>query len=310
MPNRRLRPRKFTEVLDGVFRTFRSNLQPIWIVCATFIGLGTFFLYFSIYQLESRQGDIYVDPYGGPFGSSDMMDMILVMLSMLVYLVAYLFLAPLAGTSVTGITRKFVRGESPVTVREAFGLIRRYGWQTLLTVLLKWLMILAAAVVPLIPSLLLGVTGIWWMAAALMIPGGFVSFGILVFFHVRFYLAIPVILEENTAYWGALKRSWQLTRSSFWWIFGLLFMLYLILNVFNMLPSFLQLLLMIPAEIFLPAQWFWVGNLIAAVIMASLTALISAPTWIAATLLYYERRARKEGLDLIQEAGRLEETAL
>ncbi|MFD1394926.1 glycerophosphoryl diester phosphodiesterase membrane domain-containing protein [Kroppenstedtia eburnea] len=305
-----LRPWRFTEVLDGVFRTLRTNLRSVWMVCGTFIGLGTFFLYFSIYQLESGRGGLYFDPYEAPLSSSHPADWMLLVISGMVYILSYLFLGPLAGASVTGITRGFVRGEAALPLKHAFRLAVRFGGRTLVTMLIKWLLIMGAALVPLTPGLLVGLAGWWQVAPVFLLPGGLVSFGLLTFFYIRFFLAVPVILEENTAYWGALKRSWRLTRRSFWRTFGLLFMLTLILYVFNMLPSLAQLLLMIPAEMFLPPEWFWVANLIQAFLMAVLTALLAAPTWIVATLVYFERRVRKEGLDLIRETGRLEESAL
>jgi hypothetical protein len=304
-----VRPWKFTEVLDGVFRTLRTNLRSVWMVCGTFIGLGTFFLYFSIYQLESSQGGIYFAPYDTPLSSSHPEEWMSLVISGMLYILSRWFLGPLAGASVVGITRGFLRREAAVSVKQAFRLAVRFGGRTLATMLLKWLLIMVAAIVPLVPSLWVGWAGWWQVASVLLFPGSLVSLGLLVFFNIRFFLAAPVILEENIAYWGALKRSWGLTRWSFWRTFGLLFLLTLILYVFNMLPSLAQLLLMIPAEMFLPLEWFWMANLVQAFFMSVLTALLAAPIWIMATLVYFERRARKEGLDLFRETSRLEESA-
>ncbi len=267
-------------------------------VCGTFIGLGTFFLYFSMFQLDS-----------GPSGTDPANEMLLV-ISGLVYILCYMFLGPFAGASVTGVTQGFVRGEAALSLRQAFQLAIRFGGQTLATVWIKWILILGAMIVPLTPGLLVGLAGWWQVALVFLLPGGLVSLGFGIFFYVRFFLAVPVILEENIAYWGALKRSWQLTRWSFWRIFGLLILLVLILYVFNMLPSLVQVLLLLSVETFFSPGWFWFANLVQALLMAILTALLTAPAWMMAALVYFERRTKKEGMDLIEETDRLEGSAL
>ncbi|SDC14607.1 Membrane domain of glycerophosphoryl diester phosphodiesterase [Melghirimyces thermohalophilus] len=298
------RPRSFTGILDGVFRLLRSQLWVVWMVCTVFLGLGSFFLYFSIYRGDSIIGSSL---YGPP----DPFDLVMMMLSMLVYGLCYLFLAPLVTASVTGITLRQVKEGRRTALKEAFHLIGTFGGRVLGTLLLKWLLILACVAVSvlilLVSGLLMGsATGEWAVSmGTVAILGGVLGFGLLTFLTVRFYLAVPVILEEGSAYWEALKRSWRLTYLSFWRTFGLMVVLGLVLYVFNLIPSVLLPALFVPAGFFLPQGAVTFAHLILSLLVAAFEALAYAPGGILAAILYLERRARKEGADLAEEADRL-----
>ncbi|PTX55067.1 glycerophosphoryl diester phosphodiesterase family protein [Melghirimyces profundicolus] len=306
LPAGSVRPWKFTGILDGVFRILRVRLWSVWAICAAFLGVGTFFFHFSLGQAETAQPmGVAPDPYAPPETS-----LVLVFLSFVIYGLSFLFLHPLAVASVTEVARRHLRRGEATGIREAFRLVGRYGGSVLMTMILKWVLMIACLAVPvlifLFSGLLLGaVTGDWASAmGGVAVLAVLCSLGLLSFLYCRLFLAVPVILEENTPYWPALKRSWQLTRSAFWRTFGLLLVLGLILYVFNLVPSLLQML-RLPLEFFLPPGTRWISNLLLSAMVAAFTSLVYAAPPILAVVLYYERRFRKEGWDLAAEAEHL-----
>lgn len=133
---------------------------------------------------------------------------------------------------------------------------------------------------------------------SLAVLGGFLLCIIPGFiFLTKFLLSTSVLVVEGSKGTHALRRSWQLTTNHFWKVFGV----YLLTSI---LAAVLAGVFQIPFQLagILNETWGWVliavGNSIAGILT------IPFPT-IAAVLLYFDLRVRKEGLDLAVMAQEL-----
>jgi len=118
-------------------------------------------------------------------------------------------------------------------------------------------------------------------------------------------LIAPVVVLENNGVRESLRRAWDLARSRFWWLVGFAFILYL----FNQLviggPS---LLLHYLLTILLPDTGSFNQQLILTTAIQTLvsmvTSLIYLPLQLSAlTVVYFDLRARSEGLDLVMQTA-------
>ncbi|HSR82946.1 MAG TPA: glycerophosphoryl diester phosphodiesterase membrane domain-containing protein [Streptosporangiaceae bacterium] len=142
------------------------------------------------------------------------------------------------------------------------------------------------------------------LAILLGILGGIGTAVVEVLLWVRLSLTMPAVVLERISPVGAVKRSWRLTRGSFWRLFGILL---------------LTLLIVIVAGYVLALPFAFIGsivgggslNIFAAPVSTPLTTLIigAVGSIVAATvtrpigagvnvLLYVDLRMRREGLDL------------
>jgi len=140
------------------------------------------------------------------------------------------------------------------------------------------------------------------VAALLTVLG---SIGALVFeilLAVRLSLTLPAVVLERLSPGVAIKRSWQLTRGSFWRMFGILLLTLLIVIVATYV-------LVIPFEILGGVAGGGFGMfgaptasgtaLIIAAVGSILAATVTWPVFVGVNvLLYVDLRIRREGLDL------------
>ncbi len=113
---------------------------------------------------------------------------------------------------------------------------------------------------------------------------------------VRWSLVVASMMAEDIGPIRGLGRSWNLVSGSWWRTFGIL----LIVTVMQLIISYALIILF-----GLIAAVVTTGDLQAAVVQIGgtlLGALVSPITTIAVTLLYFDLRVRKEGLDLDQLA--------
>ena len=119
----------------------------------------------------------------------------------------------------------------------------------------------------------------------------------------RWLVAPVVVLTEHCGPVSALSRSWQLTNGSFWRLFGLLVLLFLLNSVVVGLPvSLLQFF----AVLLMSSQWLGIANGVLTG-MGYLVSILWYP-FLALTLVlaYYDLRVRTENLDLAVRIQALE----
>jgi hypothetical protein len=111
---------------------------------------------------------------------------------------------------------------------------------------------------------------------------------------VRWSMGLPAMFAEGIGPIRALERSWQLVENRWWRTFGILALVYLLQTVVAYVVQgiFFSLSLLV---FLLPAI---VVSTVVAAGSTLATALVSPIFLIALTLIYFDLRVRREGLDL------------
>jgi hypothetical protein len=298
-----LRPLGVGEILDGAVTTIRRNpgpmlgLSAIVAVITQLLGAALGYLLFQdVAELES------LSPTASFF---DVMNALagVIGASAIVVIVTWVATVLLTGI-LTVVVSRAVLGEKP-TVGQAWGAARpRLPRLLLLT--------LVYSVIWLIPFLIAGLVGVWLASTGLGderiagIVGIVVLLGIpvTIWLYVRYALSGPALMLESTSrsatgtsrpigVFGALRRSAELVRGSWWRLFGILLLILLIAGIISQVIS---VPFALPA-FFLDEQPS--DNQFLLTLVGIVAATITAPFTAAATaLLYVDRRIRREGLDI------------
>jgi hypothetical protein len=303
-----LRPLGVGEILDGAVTTIRRNPAPmlglsaIVAVITQLLGVGLGYLLFQdVADLQSLSPTAsFVEVINALAG--------LVGASAIVVIVTWIATVLLTGI-LTVVVSRAVLGEKP-TVGQAWAAARpRLPRLLLLTFVysLIWL----------IPFLVTAVAGVLLAAAGLGDEGVAATVVILiliaipvsVWLYVRYALSGPALMLESTSrsdtgaprpigVFGALRRSAELVRGSWWRLFGILLLILLIAGIISQVIS---VPFALPA-FFLdqpPSDSQFLITLIISALGGIVAATITAPFTAAATaLLYVDRRIRREGLDI------------
>jgi len=143
--------------------------------------------------------------------------------------------------------------------------------------------------------------GIGWLIAeiigfVLLVLPGLAVFCAAIYLLVRWSLVVAAMMAEDIGPIRGLGRSWNLVSGSWWRTFGIL----LIVTILQLIITYgLFILFGVVAAL------FSTGDFQAALVQVGgtlLSAVVSPITTIAVTLLYFDLRVRKEGLDLDQLA--------
>jgi len=279
----RFRPMPLPELLDELFRLYRRHFSLI-VSVALLVALPglVWSLVTGIYKLNgaSYANLITTAPGAQPSFNSQQLTNLLGLLAL--GLIGGFFLLPISLGAVFRAITDVALGR-PATIgsvlRETLG---RY-LPLLGLVALGFLMFLG-----------------WFIAEVigfiLLILPGFAVFCGAVYLAVRWSLVLAAMMAEDIGPIRGLGRSWNLVRGSWWRTFGIL----LIVWVMWLVISYGLLILFTVI-----AALFSTGDFQAAVVQVAGTLLgaVLTPIWsIAITLLYFDLRVRKEGLDLDQLA--------
>jgi hypothetical protein len=303
-----LRPLGVGEILDGAVTTIRRNpgpmlgLSAIVAVITQLLGVGIGYLLFQdVADLESLSpGASFFDVMNRLSG--------LLGASAIVVIVTWIATVLLTGI-LTVVVSRAVLGERP-TIGQAWAAAGpRLPRLLLLTIVysLIWLIpfLIAAAVGVLLAAAGMDGDGV----AAIVVILTLVAIPVTVWLYVRYALSGPALMLESTSrsataasrpigVFGALRRSAELVRTSWWRLFGILLLILLIAGIIS---QALSVLFALPA-IFLgeqPSDDQFLLTLVISALGGIVGATITAPFTAAATvLLYVDRRIRREGLDI------------
>jgi hypothetical protein len=291
-----LRAMRVAELLDETIRLYRHNFL-------TFVGIVALLqVPMSILStmLTAYSSQVYMTAFEASLGAPGMAssDAFLtsyllhagatVLLSVLNYLVVYnLVTAALA----RAISNRYLG--KPVSISGAYRSILGRFWSLLGAVLLLVLINAALFVLPVLLS----------VAAAC--AGAIVLLGVLpllVWINIRLAFITQAVVLDGRPARGALIRSWGLVRGYGWRTLGVV----LLLALFSLLivsgPSYVATFGMQALDAPLPVQ-----TVVSGVLSTVLATLYTPIRLTGMTLLYYDLRIRKEGLDLELQAAALGE---
>ncbi|MBO0682528.1 MAG: glycerophosphoryl diester phosphodiesterase membrane domain-containing protein [Candidatus Dormibacteraeota bacterium] len=267
-----LRPLGFGETLDEIFRFYRRNflLMAVLALLPTLppllfqIGSGQPAQYGQLAGAFANLGNPQYLPTAGPFSG----------LGLALLLTSYLVAIALSPFS-TGLVQRAgldVAFAQPTTI-----------WLVLRAVARRYLGLLAVLLLTLLVALP--------MVTCLLIP---LSLWIL----VRWSVAVPVMLAEGAGPLTAISRSWDLTRGSWWRVFGILIVVFLIQYVGGLLVSEIGL----PVALAVPFLPPLARGLVLVTVNTVGGALLAPISGLCFVLIYLDVRVRLEHLDLWQLA--------
>ena len=278
-----LRPMGVGEILDIIFSLYRKHFL-------LFLGIITVYFLGGLltYSLEGFLQDTYLKNLVANHAN---MPFVLVSMGGVIVATAAIFL------------------EKHITSTDALKQTLRRFWH-LLGGYLLWVTIL---VIPLIVTLLFLSSSITrGISSFLFIPLVFAPF--VIYFAVRWGFVFEVLLLEKTNVQNAFKRSSELVRGTWWRVFGLFVLIFLlsvaILYIFEISLGTIFILTKVAGGTDFKEliQWSVMeedlgsSNLIFYAIMTCADLLLKTlifPIWvIGIVLLYFDLRIRKEGFDL------------
>lgn len=189
-------------------------------------------------------------------------------------------------------------------------------WNFLVTQILVWLTLVGVnIVISLLQNLIIGVANqpsisnpiVSFLVVMVVQLAGYIAY---LWFYARVFVPeLPVAVENTLDAGQAIARSWELTKGHGWRLQAIIFVASLItmpLVVIASIPiiiammSIFTIIVTNPDAITNPAAWnsFFI-SLIIGIILMSLASAIMNPFWQAIkAVIYYDLRARREGLGL------------
>ena len=269
-PLLRLRPLGLGEVLDDIFRIYRSHFG---LLCAIGLLVSVPTLLFQLMSGSATNLGILINVVGSlsnPQTSGTLRPLGPPNLPLIGG--GYLLLLILLPVTVGAVSRAGIDLAlgNPVTVRSAFaGVARRY-WALLALTLVAGL-----AIVPLL-----------------------LCFPVAIWIGVRWVVAVPALLAEGIGPLRALGRSWALTKGSWWRLFGILLLVYLLQSVVSGALGALGF----PIGLAIPFIPSAVRGAIVLTVSTAAGALVLPVVYLCIVLLYFDLRIRREHFDLEQLA--------
>jgi hypothetical protein len=291
-----LRAMRVAELLDETIRLYRHNfLTFVGIVALLQVPMSILSTVLTAYSSQFYMSALEASMVAPGMAPSDafltsylLFAGVSVLLSALNYLVVYnLVTAALAWA----ISNRYL-GE-PVSIAGAYRSILGRFWSLLGAVLLLVLINAALIALPVLLSVAVECVG----AIVLL-----VALPLLVWIDIRLAFITQAVVLDGRPARGALIRSWDLVQGYGWRTLGFV----LLLGIFSLLivsgPSYVATFGMRALGVPLPVQTVASGAL-----SAVLTTLYTPIRLAGMTLLYYDLRIRKEGLDLELQATAMEE---
>lgn len=294
-PPEGLRPMTLADVLDGTFRLikdhWRAYLLAVGGVLVPLSLLSNILIAAVAPEFIAPDVATLFDPEQLEAGEP-LFDSELVIAGLVAGAVGFLFTTPISWSVATTVAGAGVRGETAEPGPAIRTGLRR--WPSVLAVIvLQALAYLAAAVV----------VGLLTASAVATVggAGGLVVLPLLLLWivfvawlYTRWALSVPVAVLEQAGPLRALRRSWSLTNTRFWWLLGTLVLTLVMATIVGSIASTpLQLVALAPGlSTFLAALVVSLGSVV--------SGLVSTPVTVnALTLLYTDRRVRREGVDLV-----------
>ncbi len=289
-----LRPLTLGEIYDGSFKAIRANpgvmfgLAAVVVAVASLIqGVATWGLFEQYTELlgsTNPQMQDLDELYGAMTAS--------LVPSVISAVVTFVITTVLNGVLIHSVSQSVLGRRLPLG--ELWSLVRPQLLKLLgLTFLIGLLAMLVTAIafVPLIASLASSdvglILGMALLSLLLMVVG-------LVFVTTVTVLATPSLVLERSSPITALRRSWQLTRPTFWRVAGI----YLLTQLLVVIVSYV---VAIPVTTLTQLVAGMNGTALQVATLVSSTVAAAATTPFVASvvaLLYIDIRIRREGLDL------------
>jgi hypothetical protein len=286
-----LRPLSVADLVDEIFRLYRRNFGLLLALAALPFLPAIILLTVGLVLV----GDIVPKSSGETitFTPAAATGLLTLALSGLAFLIAF----PILTGGLTDATAQRYLGR-PTTVKSSLQTGVRFFWRILGGALLLGLTVLFVFVVPIgviVGVSLVGGGGALWALLLLAVP---LAVTLAIWLYITWAFWTQAIILEGTGILAGLRRSAQLVSGSRWRVIGIYLLLQVIQVVLVAIPSTFASAL----QATLPPN---VGLALSNLISTVFTLLLYPISLGTFTLLYFDLRVRKEGLDLTLAAERL-----
>jgi MFS family permease len=298
-----LRPLGVGEILDGAFQAVRSNPRSMIGVSAAVVAAVTLL---SIVPQALLLHGLDLDPDfspGAELSTREQLDVIsgAVEAQVIPGILTFLAVTVLTALLIVPVSAAVLgRRTDP---GEMWQRARRRLLPAIGLALLTGLAVGVAVVVVLLPGIVALFADRLELGVVLLLAGVAGAIVLALLLTVRWALAAPALVLEKAPVLTALRRSWRLTRGSFWRVLGILLLTGIIVSIgqavisvpFGALSSLPGVGQADPADdlgtVFARLLINGVGTIVAGAIFYPFNAAASA-------LLYIDLRMRREGLDV------------
>ncbi len=133
---------------------------------------------------------------------------------------------------------------------------------------------------------------------------------VAIYLAVAWLLSLHVAVIEGEGAFASLSRSRALVKGNWWRVLGITILVTMIVSIVNLIFSIPSLMVGIPLALSNNTHTISAGAAVISTIFGTIGTIITGPViYIAWLLLYYDLRARKEGMDLEMMASRTEAEA-
>jgi len=269
------RLRDFGQIINDSFTFLKENFKPLFkallIICGFFILIGivsTTFTYMNVdttIHLDTNSYDVQTKPYEYIVGA---------LISALILLLTQAFIHLV---TVCYISVYLQKNNATPTLAEVWGYFKYYFFRILGSGILMFFMLIAGFVFCIIPAIYLGTV---------------------------FHLIIPIIVIENSSFGYAFSKSFRLIKNNWWLVFGVIFIMSLIVGVSAYIAS-IPLTIISVGNKFLSLSNFKLPLILIFSVLHNVLSLAYVLPAIAVCLCYFNLAEEKDGTGLLDRIGKL-----
>jgi hypothetical protein len=282
------------EILDKAIRLYRQNfLKFIGIFAIPYIPLMLLQMVISVLYTSA----IVRPDFLQTSTPDEVMGMgIVTIIGLIITFIGQFILV--GGFATAALTRAVANNymDKPIGILDSYRAIIGSVWKLILALFLAILLLFGLLIWAIVP-----------------IVGWFSGPGIAVFLTLNVIpLIAPVAALENLGVTQTIRRAWDLARSRFWWLMGYAFVLILLSQFIVTGPVYLigvvlQIALASLQEISFEMQSI-ISTIVSTLLNMALGLLYSPLQLTLMTVVYFDLRARSEGLDLALQLSPLNES--
>jgi len=280
-----IKPMTLAELLDRAIRLYRQNfVKFVGIFAIPYIPLMLIQTGLAIFSTTSMLNQTNTNSSAFPFTLASMAAL---SGTFLVAIVQFILVQGLATAALTSSIANNYAGK-PIGILDSYRSMSTTWLKLLLALFLVFLLTIILFIWMIIPCV-----------------GWFSGPGILFFIALAVSPLIPpiIVLEKMDAAYS-IRRAWDLARSRFWWLIGCVFVLallgwLLVAGPVYLMSAILQFVLTsIPGTV---VQHTIIATILQNLITITMSLLYTPLKLTVMTLVYFDLRARSEGLDLAMQ---------
>lgn len=261
------RVRDFGQVINDSFVFLKENLKPLFasllIICGFFIVLSCITTMSTYLKMSEIYSGRYENFQGGRF-------------NYVISLLISMSVAILEQTSVYLVTVCYIsvylqKNNVKPTFAEVWGYFKYYFFRAFGSSVLVFILIIIGFLFCIIPGI--------YLSPILS-------------------LVVPAIIIENASFGYAFNKSFRLIKENWWQVFGILFVMWIIVYVANSVAGY-PITIIARGERFLSLKSFQVPLIVFFSIMRSILLLVYVLPGIAITVCYLNLEEQKEGTGLL-----------